>query len=136
MSRNKLYSIILVIAMAGYAWFYWNYTQMTSADSKFNVCLFKTVTGLPCPSCGTTRAILCMTKGNFLEALYTNPLGFIVALMLVLIPVWVIVDIVFRKNSFQFFYEKSELLLRKKWIALPAVILILFIWILNIKKHL
>ena len=135
MTRNRLYGIVLLLSMAGYIWFFWSYKHMSSVDSKIGVCLFKKITGIPCPSCGTTRALLYITKGNFLDAFNTNPLGFIVAFMLVVIPFWIIIDFIIRKSSFHSFYNKSELLLRKKWVALPAIILVIFIWILNIKRH-
>jgi Protein of unknown function (DUF2752) len=121
--------------MAGYVWFFWNYYQMTSSDSGISVCLFKNITGLPCPSCGTTRALIYIMKGQFFDAFNINPLGFIIAFLLIVIPIWVIADVISRRNSFHSFYLKSELFLHKKWVALPAIILILFIWILNIKRH-
>ena len=31
------------------------------------------VFGLPCPGCGTVRALLCVLNGQFSEALYINP---------------------------------------------------------------
>jgi hypothetical protein len=80
--------------------------------------------------------MLYILNGNPGDALNCNPLGFVVALMLATIPFWIITDLITRKNSFQIFYIKSELLLRKKWVALPAIILVLLIWIFNIKKHL
>jgi len=39
-------------------------------------CPFKTLTGIPCPGCGMTRAILSITKGDFQEALNYNPFSF------------------------------------------------------------
>ena len=51
--------------------------------------LFRQVTGIPCPSCGTTHAILSITKGNFRQALDENILGFPATLMLVIFPVWI-----------------------------------------------
>lgn len=136
MSRNKLYGIVLVLSMAGYVWLYWSYQHLTSGDPKISICLFKNITGIPCPSCGTTHALLCLMKGNFFGAFNANPLGFIVAFMLVVFPLWIIIDFVFKKRSFHFFYNYSEIFLRKKWIALPAAILVLLVWILNINKHL
>lgn len=37
-------------------------------------CMFKRVTGLPCPSCGATRAGLALLGGHPLRALAWNPL--------------------------------------------------------------
>jgi hypothetical protein len=40
----------------------------------FPVCLFRLVTGLTCPGCGTTRALHEIMHGHFLEAFMLNPL--------------------------------------------------------------
>jgi hypothetical protein len=37
-------------------------------------CLLKRVTGHPCPTCGSTRAILALGRGRWVEALAWNPL--------------------------------------------------------------
>jgi hypothetical protein len=41
-------------------------------------CLFKAVTGQPCPTCGTTRGFLAILTGHPLRALAWNPLFFTV----------------------------------------------------------
>ncbi len=44
-------------------------------------CTFHALTGLPCPSCGTTRGFLALAHGDLLAALRMNPLlfGFLLA---------------------------------------------------------
>ena len=37
-------------------------------------CAFKGLTGIPCPTCGSTRAVLHLSHGDFLAALVFNPL--------------------------------------------------------------
>ena len=37
-------------------------------------CQFKTVTGYPCPGCGSTRAVIALTQGRPLTALRLQPL--------------------------------------------------------------
>jgi len=37
-------------------------------------CPFKALTGLPCPTCGSTRSIVHLAHGNFTAALAMNPL--------------------------------------------------------------
>jgi hypothetical protein len=135
-SRNKLYGLVLTLSIAGYAWFFWNYKQLSAGHTTINVCIFRKITGIPCPSCGTTHSLLFILNGKPGDAFICNPLGFVVAFMLATIPLWIIIDLITRRNSFKIFYVKSELFLRKKWVALPAIILILIIWILNIKKYL
>lgn len=38
-------------------------------------CVFYRVTGLPCPSCGMTRACVALTHLNFTQSWQMNPLG-------------------------------------------------------------
>ena len=40
----------------------------------FPVCIFRLVTGLTCPGCGTTRALHQIMHGHFLDAFMLNPL--------------------------------------------------------------
>src|SRR5687768_9464044 len=37
-------------------------------------CAFKTITGLPCPTCGVTRTIIALSRGEVDRALFLNPL--------------------------------------------------------------
>ncbi|MGQ9495106.1 MAG: DUF2752 domain-containing protein [Thermoanaerobaculaceae bacterium] len=38
-------------------------------------CPFRELTGLPCPTCGTTRAALALGQGNLGQAISINPLA-------------------------------------------------------------
>lgn len=49
-------------------------------------CPFKAISGIPCPGCGMTRAVLSACKGDFREAFRYHPL-WIVAVPLVLVEV-------------------------------------------------
>ena len=40
-----------------------------------SVCLFYHLTGLPCPGCGLTRSFVCLSHGQWAEALHWHPLG-------------------------------------------------------------
>lgn len=41
-------------------------------------CVFRSLTGLPCPSCGSTRAALALASGELLDALCLQPLFVVV----------------------------------------------------------
>ena len=47
-----------------------------------NLCVFRAVTGTPCPTCGTTRLCLAAVRGDVLAALRFNPLMFVVLVLL------------------------------------------------------
>lgn len=38
------------------------------------LCPLKRLTGIPCPTCGATRAVLTLVQGQFVGALQINPL--------------------------------------------------------------
>ena len=40
---------------------------------KFQLCVFRNVTGLPCPGCGLTRAFLSLIQGRWSDSLRFHP---------------------------------------------------------------
>lgn len=135
MPKKNLYLLILGFALAGYFWVILNHYLLKTNKPTLNVCLFRQATGIPCPSCGTTHAILSITKGNFRQALDENILGFPVAMMLVIFPVWILIDLIRKKESFYQFYFWAESFLRKKWVAYFALVFLLANWGWNILKN-
>jgi hypothetical protein len=136
MSKKRLYILVLCLSMAGYSWISWNVDEVRTNDTLAGSCLFRSVTGIPCPSCGTTHSVVSILHGEFRAAIKENPLGFLVALMLSIFPCWIAVDLFSGGRSFFDFYLKTEIFLRKKWVAYPAIILLLINWFLNIHKSL
>ncbi len=43
---------------------------------EFQLCVFYRLTGLPCPTCGSTRGVLRAFNGEFVKAWLTNPFIF------------------------------------------------------------
>ncbi|MCE2771205.1 MAG: DUF2752 domain-containing protein [Saprospiraceae bacterium] len=100
------------------------------------VCLIKNATNIPCPSCGTTRAVVSLVNGDFFEALFLNPFGYIVALIMLLAPIWIVFDLISKKNSLFIFYQKIEKFLVRPKLAILLIFLVLANWIWNISKGL
>jgi hypothetical protein len=46
------------------------------AGRTVELCLFRRLTGLPCPTCGTTRGVLALLSGRPMQAWLHNPLVF------------------------------------------------------------
>jgi hypothetical protein len=137
MKKVNLYLLVAALAAAGYAWLGWNIVEQHRHAAVETLCLFKEATGIPCPSCGTTRSVEEVMRGNFSGAFITNPLGFLAVGMLLIFPVWIAIDF-FRKNdSFFRFYQWIEFTFSHRlWISVPAVILLLANWGWNIMKGL
>jgi hypothetical protein len=100
------------------------------------VCLFKAVSGLPCPSCGSTRSVLCLLHGEWSHAWMINPLGYILFAALLIIPSWIIWDWVRRSNTFYTSYMKMESMLKRPSAFIPFICIITINWIWNIAKGL
>jgi hypothetical protein len=54
-------------------------TALNSSGFEFgpSLCMFRNLTGLPCPFCGTTRSVGNLLLGDFQGALSMNPLGYV-----------------------------------------------------------
>jgi hypothetical protein len=46
-------------------------------------CVFRSLTGVPCPTCGTTRAATAFLDGNLIAAFTANPLAATAGLLFV-----------------------------------------------------
>ncbi len=136
MSRNGLYALILGLSLAGYTWLSLNAFSFTPGTADgYSVCLIKNVTGVPCPACGTTRSMLSIIDGDFSESIYHNPLGLLMAVLIIVFPAWIIIDLFRRKNDFFSFYKKVELAFERKIVSIPSALVIIAIWVWNIYKN-
>ena len=55
-------------------------------------CTFKTLTGLPCPSCGMTTSFALLVRGDLWHSLQANWVGTILAVLWMLIIPWSVVS--------------------------------------------
>jgi len=132
MSANKLYPLIVLLCLLGFIYLFFNFQH---TENAFEVCILKRITTVPCPSCGTTRAVILLLRGEIIASLLMNPLGIIVALMMVLFPVWICIDVISKRQTFYNFYKKTETVIVKKWPAAILIFLVLINWIWNIYKN-
>ena len=135
--KEQLYPVVIAFSLLGYGWIGSNYYFENSHEHfLMDVCLFKNVTGVPCPSCGMTRSIVALLGGDVSSSLFLHPLGVVVSLALLLFPVWIAFD-VFRSNqSFYNFYSYVEQLYKRKSFVYPSVVFALTLWCWNILKTL
>ena len=137
MPKRNLYGFLFALSLAGYGWLVWNVIEGSRHSLLPSVCLFKEVTGLPCPSCGTTRSLLLLMNGEFRASLMMNPFGFLLAAAVVVIPLWITSDVLRRSDSFYRCYLRTEqLLLRNKPLALCSAAIVALNWCWNIAKGL
>lgn len=134
MKKNKLYSILLIASIVGFAYLFYKIKFSESAHVTF--CVIKNVTGYACPSCGTTRSVQLFLQGDIVASFLMNPFGIIVALLMVIAPIWILFDLITKKETFYFWYIKTEKIIRNKWIAIPLILLVILNWIWNLYKGL
>ncbi len=135
-NRNKFYAFMLIACIAGYIWLYFNLSKDYILGGQVEACLIKHVTNIPCPSCGTTRSVVSIVNGDFIAALALNPLGYLIALIMLISPIWILIDFISKNNSFFVFFQKLETIIKKPKLALPLILLVVFNWIWNISKGL
>lgn len=137
MGRSRLYGLVIVACLTGWGWLgYYALSANAHETTEPDVCLIKSATGVPCPSCGTTRSVLAGIKGDWQAAFHWNPLGLILLPAMVIIPIWIIVDVVTGRAGFLKSYRNLESFLHRKWVYIPAIALMLANWIWNICKNL
>ncbi len=79
----------------------------------FTTCAFKAATGLPCGTCGTTRALGRLSRGDVAGAFAMNPLAMAAAAAF---AAWAIADLVLRRARRSLRIEAS----RAEWRLLAA----------------
>jgi len=70
-------------------------------------CIFRNLTGYPCPGCGMSRAVMCLWHGNITRALWYNPLSVFLIAATVISMGWMIRDMVLRRETFIPFLKKE-----------------------------
>ena len=134
MSKNKLYTVLLLACFTGYLYLF--YTLFIVSKPSFGFCIIKNITGFPCPSCGTTRAIELLLNKEFIQSILMNPFGIIVGFGMLVVPFWIVYDVILKKESFYLAYKKTEKKIQTKGIAIFLIILVVCNWIWNITKAL
>jgi hypothetical protein len=80
-------------------------------------CLFKAITGLPCPSCGYSAAIACVIQQDLLQSFLHNP-GWIM---------WVAFQILLVFIGFRSLISGRQAIIGKR-LLMVLIILIILVW--------
>ena len=70
--RVPLWAATLVLIWAALGWLCVGFGKYVGHTGE--LCLFKNLSGIACPSCGFTRGFLSLIGGNFTQAWLYNPL--------------------------------------------------------------
>ncbi|RZJ28362.1 MAG: DUF2752 domain-containing protein [Flavobacterium sp.] len=137
MKRNRLYLILAAACILGYSWLFYSLTKADQVSSgRFGACMFKNVTGIPCPSCGSTRAMVMLVRGDFFGSLMMNPIGLILSVIMLVVPIWLLYDVITKRQTLYDSYGKAERIIKIKWVAILLITLVAVNWAWNIYKDL
>jgi hypothetical protein len=111
-------------------------------DPTFVLCLFRKVTGLPCPGCGMTRSFCALAKGNVHQSFLFHPLGPLV--FLAFIVAWVRAAVLLGVdrvgsasrwfNRVQSATIRCEAIARRFRLAHLGLFVVFSVWILRLLK--
>ncbi len=119
---------IIILLIAGYFFLFY----FSVGTNKHTLCLFKNITNIPCPACGSGRATILLFHGEIWKSLMLNPLAIVTNILILGSIIWMILDIFKGKERFFPFLKKD---VNWKWKVL-LVVIIFSNWIWNIVKGL
>ena len=106
MTKNKLYAIVYIACFLGIAYLFYKINYSESSNLSF--CMIKNVTGYACPSCGTTRAVQLFLQGEIAASVLMNPFGILVAILMIISPIWILFDVITKKKPSTFGIKKQK----------------------------
>ena len=128
--------MLTILSGAGYAWIGFHLFVSDTEEAPV-VCLVKNITGIPCPSCGITRALMLLGSGSFQESILMNPLGLVAGIALISLPLWLMTDLLRQETTLARTFSWTEKKIKtEKSIYIPLVALALLNWGWNILKGL
>ncbi|MBS1773856.1 MAG: DUF2752 domain-containing protein [Bacteroidetes bacterium] len=130
---SRFYINITLVVTLGWAWLIYA-LSLSGEGNGLQVCWFKNITSLPCPSCGTTRSLLAICHGEFYHALLINPLGYVASVLAITMPLWLLYDILNAKGTIYIAFQLLNKLLKKKIVLITLLSIIAVNWIWNIYK--
>lgn len=103
---------------------------LQSPPFPFDTCLFKIITGLPCPSCGMTHAFINLGHCHVQEAFFDNLMGPVVYFALFVIFIISVYALATKKPLLSILWRKWQ-----RHVFISVVTLATISWIWNIYKH-
>ncbi|MGI6319958.1 MAG: DUF2752 domain-containing protein [Bacteroidales bacterium] len=124
--RRYVSTILAILA----AYFYLFISAYYESSRNITICIFKNLSGYPCPGCGITRGTIALFSGKFLQSFILNPMAIVINIMAITALVWMGIDFIIGKPSFE---KASKFKLKPIWIII-LVLLVFANWYWNFKK--
>lgn len=127
MSAIRFYALGITGCIASWTWIAMSINQCEQGIWKG--CLIKHFLHIPCPACGSTRAIIAIIDGHIQEALALNPLGFVLLALLILLTVGIPYDYLRRQRNLYHLFTWADTCLHRKSVFIPTMSIILLNWL-------
>jgi hypothetical protein len=128
--NNRFYAGIIGVGGAGLVWL----VVDGVTDGTWTPCIFKLLTGIPCPACGSTRAVLALLRGE--NVLAYNPLGIVTFAAALLTLVVLCRDLVTSSDSLFQYWRRAEQFVRQPLVAATGIALLATNWMWTIARGL
>jgi|JI7StandDraft_1071085.scaffolds.fasta_scaffold11309_6 hypothetical protein len=136
MSNKQIYFTLITACSAGYIWIFLHASGIIGSNDHVTGCIIKSISGVPCPSCGSTRSVISILNGDLIGGLFYNPLGPVLLMIMLVLSVLLIRDGLLSKRTTAEWYRSAEQKIKKKYLAMPLIMAILINWMWNIYKGL
>jgi hypothetical protein len=123
--------IATLVYFTGVAWLLLNVVWQTNIV----ICPLRSATGLPCPACGTTRAMRHLLQGEMWNAFITNPNVSIVAPASIAFTLALIGGWWSKKPLTQRLYATAQATLNRKHVFAAFILWELGVWVYLLLVH-
>jgi uncharacterized protein DUF2752 len=98
--------------------------RLDRALSMAPTCVFKGISGIPCPTCGSTRSLVHLSHGDIASAMTMNPIVTLIVLFAILFFFYALITLMFNFRRIGFLLTERE----KNTVRITAVVLLLAQW--------
>jgi len=134
--KRKFYFFATAACLLGFGWLlFLSYAENLLGLTDVKICFFRNATGIPCPSCGSSRAVEALIHGDIAASILFNPFGIIIAFIMAILPLWLLYDAISKKSGLYMFFEKINRFLGRKTVIIALVVIVVLNWSWNIFKY-
>jgi hypothetical protein len=98
--KNFYFRNLLAIGLITAVYALYVLPQFLSVGGMKGFCMFRSLTGIPCPGCGMGKASILISQGEFYNAFLIHPLAIPFAISALAAIIWLIYDLIRKRETF------------------------------------